>query len=134
MAAILAKNGRILLGKRKQASAQGGLWELPGGKMEFGETQRQCLERELYEELGITTLIGPLFAEILHDYDYGRISLSAYFVCWTAGEIKLKAHDEICWVEPGRLLDYDLVPADITFARELAYHQRRLGPWGGYGG
>jgi 8-oxo-dGTP diphosphatase len=59
-AAILRKEGKILIAKRQSGDAFEGKWEFPGGKIEEGETPEQCLRRELFEEFGIDASIGNL--------------------------------------------------------------------------
>ncbi|HNS15886.1 MAG TPA: NUDIX domain-containing protein, partial [Syntrophorhabdaceae bacterium] len=56
-AAIIEKDGRVLIAKRKRAYS-GYLWEFPGGKMEEGESLEECLKREIEEELGIEIEVG----------------------------------------------------------------------------
>ncbi len=58
VAAIIINKNRILIGKRKDEDTGGGKWEFPGGKIEIGEANSEALERELYEELGISAKIG----------------------------------------------------------------------------
>ena len=65
-AAIIEKNGRILIAQRKLGSSLGGRWEFPGGKLESEETPEQCLKRELKEELGIEIRETELTPHISH--------------------------------------------------------------------
>ena len=74
-AAILRKKGRILIARRASHVAHGGMWELPGGKIESGESPEQGLRREIYEELGVSVEVGGLAAEATHRYDEFRIHL-----------------------------------------------------------
>lgn len=67
-AALLFRDGKILIAQRNADSHLGGLWEFPGGKREPGETFEQCLVRELREELGVEVKTGRLFEEITHVY------------------------------------------------------------------
>ena len=67
-AALIFRDGKILITQRHAKSHLGGLWEFPGGKREPGETFEQCLVRELREELGIEVEVGGLFEEISHAY------------------------------------------------------------------
>ncbi len=60
-AAIIEKDGKVLIAKRAKKDALCGTWEFPGGKLEEGETLEECLKRELYEELGIHAEIGDYF-------------------------------------------------------------------------
>ena len=60
-AAVIEKDGKILIARRKRDDSQAGKWEFPGGKLEAGETPEACLKRELREELGIETEVGAFF-------------------------------------------------------------------------
>jgi mutator protein MutT len=79
-AAIIRKNGSVLLARRAPEEKLGGFWEFPGGKVENGETPEECLARELAEELGILARIGEKCAESLHQYDHGNFRIVAYLV------------------------------------------------------
>lgn len=60
-AAIFSTNGQLLLAKRgRKAKNERGTWEIPGGSVEFGETFKQALKREIKEELAIEIDIGEL--------------------------------------------------------------------------
>ncbi|MBW2433964.1 MAG: NUDIX domain-containing protein [Deltaproteobacteria bacterium] len=58
-AAILEKDGKILIARRKADDRQAGQWEFPGGTLESDETPRECLQREMREEFGIRVRMGP---------------------------------------------------------------------------
>ena len=60
-AAVIEKDGKILIAQRKKGWRFAGKWEFPGGKIEPNETPEECLRRELREELGIETEIGDFF-------------------------------------------------------------------------
>jgi len=118
-AALLVKDGMILIAKRKAGGQQGGKWEFPGGKMEEGESPEECLARELQEELNIKAKIGNFFAESVYEYSHGIISLLAYWAFWLEGEIELRAHTEYRWASPGELSSYDFALADLPFISKL---------------
>ncbi len=116
-AGILEKNGRFLLAKRKPEKKFGGKWEFPGGKLEFGETPEQCLERELNEELGIEVEVGNFIASSVFEANGKQLHLQAYQIISYSGEMNLVDHTEIQWVTPNELLKYELTPADIPIAK-----------------
>jgi 8-oxo-dGTP diphosphatase len=118
-AAIIEKDGKILIARRAPGQKQAGKWEFPGGKIEPGETAPVCLMRELKEELGIATEIGNKMGESIYHYEHGAIRLIAFKAVWLSGQIRLSVHDEYAWVKPDELLTYDLAPADIPIIREL---------------
>ena len=118
-AAIILRDGKILLAQRSPTDRNAGLWEFPGGKIESGETPEACLKRELEEEFGIIANIGHLFAQSDYCYNHIFIRLLAYIVtCWE-GDFQLLNHAAIAWVLPDELLQYPLSPADIPIAQKL---------------
>ena len=118
-AAILIKDDQVLIARRKPGLRHAGKWEFPGGKVEPGESPRTCLKRELKEEFNIRVKVGGAFADTIHRYRRGPVHLMAYWVDWIAGDMRSTDHDRIAWVSPGYLGDYDLLPADIPFAKKL---------------
>ena len=124
-AAVMRRDGGILLTRRGAGEKLAGFWEFPGGKVEDGETIEECLTRELLEELGIVTAVGGFVGESLYDYEHGHIRLVAYEVEHIDGDFELTVHDAMSWVAPGQLLDYKLAPADVEIARRLADGKRR---------
>jgi 8-oxo-dGTP diphosphatase len=118
-AAILAKNGRILIARRPASSRLANKWEFPGGKIEAGETPEACLARELKEELDIEVSIGAFLGESVYHYRHGSIRLLAYQTYWDTGEIDPKDHDEIRWVAVAELDCYEFAPADVPFVQRL---------------
>lgn len=118
-AAILEKNGRILAARRKTGKHMAGFWEFPGGKIEKDETPRQCLQRELKEELGIDCSIGDYFDQSTHAYDDKTVQLLCYFVSQVAGEIVFRDHDKIVWLRPSELESVKWAPADIPLVLKL---------------
>ena len=124
-AGVILRSGMVLLARRAPGKRHAGQWEFPGGRVEPGETPAQALARELKEELGIDAVVGAEAARTRHAYDFGDIELIALLVPRFTGEPSLKDHDKLAWVEARKLLDYDLVPADVPIARVVASHKRR---------
>src|SRR6056297_2939956 len=113
--ALIDVDGRILLAQRPEGKSMAGLWEFPGGKVETGESPEAALIRELDEELGIDTwesCLAPLtFAS--HAYSTFHL-LMPLFACrkWN-GQPKGKENQTLTWVNPLKLRDYPMPPADI---------------------
>ena len=122
---MILKSGMILLARRAPGRKHEGKWEFPGGRVEDGETPAAALARELKEELGIEAQVGAEAARTRHAYDFGEIELIAHLVPRFSGEITLKDHDKIAWVEARKLLEYDLAPADVPITEAVAAHRRR---------
>jgi 8-oxo-dGTP diphosphatase len=122
-AAIIEKNGKILIAQRKLGSSLGGKWEFPGGKIESEETPEQCLRRELKEELGIEAIIGPFFCTSTLEYKHMSIELLVYKATHVSGEIVVYDHESIKWVSKDELINYDFVDADRPVVDKLMHSQ-----------
>jgi 8-oxo-dGTP diphosphatase len=118
-AAIIERDGKFLIARRRRGDTLGGLWEFPGGKIEPGETPEACLKRELKEELNIETEIGSLFASTVFIYYLVPVELLAYRVKYISGDFKMSEHDEMAWVTAKELDNYGLVSADRPIAKAL---------------
>jgi 8-oxo-dGTP diphosphatase len=125
-AAVIEKDGYILIAKRKQGKRHTGNWEFPGGTLEEGETHEQCLRRELQEELAITVEIGDLIC--ISEYSYTpdwTIRLLAYRTTVISGNFSLNDHEEIRWVKPTDLANYDFPEADRPIVEKLVKEDRQ---------
>jgi len=122
-AAIIEKDGSILIAQRKIGSNLGGRWEFAGGKLESNETPEQCLQRELREELGIETEIGALFYSSRFEYKHMSIELLVYRVVHISGEFVVRDHESIKWVSKDELINYDFVDADRPVVDKLTRSQ-----------
>jgi 8-oxo-dGTP diphosphatase len=118
-AALIEEGGRILLARRKPGKHMGGRWELPGGKIEPGESPEQSLARELAEELAIEVRVGEFLCGASFDGDAVRLELLVYRVERLAGEPQLLEHEEIRWVAPQDVKGYDLADSDRSAVERL---------------
>ncbi len=118
-AAIIEKDGKVLIARRKAGEALEHKWEFPGGKLELGETPEECLRRELFEEFGIESEIKDYICTVRYEYEHASIELQAYRVIHRAGEFVLNSHDRILWVEPEELPSFDLAEADKIIVKRL---------------
>lgn len=118
-AAVIEKDGKILIAKRRKGDLHGGRWEFPGGKLNFGETPEECLKRELREELGIEAEIGDFICASGFKYMLVPLELLVYKARHISGEFRALDHDELKWVEPSELDRYDFVKADVTVVKKL---------------
>jgi len=108
-----------LIARRPATDRLANKWEFPGGKVEEGESPEACLARELNEELGIEVRIGSFLGESCYHYEHISIRLLAYRVCWIAGDLHPRVHDEIRWVSLDQLDHHEFAPADIPFVEKL---------------
>jgi 8-oxo-dGTP diphosphatase len=121
VAAILERDGKILIGQRKAEQSHPLKWEFPGGKVEAGETPEQALARELEEELGIAGAAGPEITRYQYTYP-GKNPIQLYFFRITGfqGEPVNRIFHALRW-EPRHLLaGFDFVEGDIDFIRGLS--------------
>lgn len=118
--AVIKRDNKFLIAKRKLGGSASGKWEFPGGKIEKGETPEECLTRELSEEFGIVAHIDSFFMASCFDYEEKKIRLLLYFATHVSGKFELHVHDEIRWVSKDELPNYDFANADIPVAVRLA--------------
>jgi 8-oxo-dGTP diphosphatase len=118
-AALIARDEKVLIAKRKKGSHLEFKWEFPGGKVERGETPKKCLERELWEEFGINTKTGKFIVSSVFDYKNIKINLMAYHSKYISGEFILHAHEEIKWVLPRQMKNFDFAEADLPIIDKL---------------
>lgn len=121
VAAVIERDGRILIGQRRRKGRHAFKWEFPGGKVEPGETPEEALRRELREELEIEAEIGDAIRLIRHQYP-GRSPIEIIFftVRQFTGDPQNLAFEQIEWTPRNSLPGYDFVEADIEFVRQLA--------------
>jgi mutator protein MutT len=118
-AALVFREGKLLITRRLAEAHLGGLWEFPGGKKELAESYEECLTRELREELGIEVEIGGLFETITHVYP-GKAVLLKFFKCrWRAREPEPLACEALAWVGPRELGQYVFPAADAKLLDRL---------------
>ena len=119
VAGIIINQNKILIGKRKDKDIGGGKWEFPGGKIEIGETNSEALERELYEELGISVKIGKELMNYEHVFKTTIYNITFMEIIDYEGEICNNAHSEIKWVKFSNLPEYDFISGDDRFIQSL---------------
>jgi 8-oxo-dGTP diphosphatase len=121
IAALLVRDGKILIAKRNAHDRLANMWEFPGGKVEPGESPEVCLKREIREELQIDITVGDLFGEIFHNNEHGSIRLIAYWATCDGFGITPVVHDAYAWVALDELDNYEFVPADMYFVKRLKH-------------
>lgn len=105
------RDGRVLAARRGPGRSRAGAWELPGGKVEPGETDAAALARELWEELRVRVTVGPLLGVGRSAEQDRVIELAAYEVT-SDDEPTALEHDALAWVGPDGL-DLAWAPADV---------------------
>ena len=118
-AALIFRDGKLLIAQRHADSHLGGLWEFPGGKREAGETFEQCLVREIREELGVEIFVGELFEAIRHDYPEKSVHLK-FFICKIfSGEPQPLDCAAVKWVGQNELAQFEFPAADAQLLEKL---------------
>jgi 8-oxo-dGTP diphosphatase len=119
--ALVDADGRVLLARRPEGKTMAGLWEFPGGKVESGERPEETLIRELKEELAITVseaCLAPLtFAS--HSYPDFHLLMPLYVCRRWEGTVTALEAQQLAWVKPNRLRDYEMPPADVPLIAHL---------------
>lgn len=118
--------GQLLIAQRPLEGLLGGLWEFPGGKQEAGETLRECLRRELQEELAIDVEVGDLFTVVQHGFTHFKITLHAFSCRYVSGDPQRIGVRDWAWVRPNELSRYSFGKADREVIRALEERGRML--------
>jgi 8-oxo-dGTP diphosphatase len=121
VAAVIERDGRILICQRRFDHAHPLKWEFPGGKVEPGELPADALRRELAEELAIEARIGSEITRYEYAYPGKKaILLIFYRVTEYSGDLRNQVFQQILWDEAGNLPEYDFLEGDVDFVRTLA--------------
>lgn len=124
-AAIIEKDGQILITQRRQGGYWGGFWEFPGGKQRADESLEKCLQREIREELGVEISIQGLYRRIDYAYPDRFVQLHFYSCRLTAGELQKIEVEDFRWVSHAQLTEFTFVPADVELIAELAREKKK---------
>ena len=111
--AIIEHNGKILAAQRGKHTSNAGKWEFPGGKTEAGETPRECIHREILEELSVSVSIVASLPLVTHEYPDKTICLHPFVCHYKGEEITAGEHQNIVWLKPEELSQLNWSEADI---------------------
>ena len=119
VAALIWKNNKFMICQRPAYKARGLLWEFVGGKVEPGETKEQALIRECREELAVTLSVGDAFMDVTHEYPDLTVHLTLFNATIAAGEPQKLEHNDIQWITPSEISNYEFCPADVEILRKI---------------
>ena len=119
VAALIWRENRFMICQRPAHKARGLLWEFVGGKVEPGETKEQALIRECREELGVSLKVGTVFCEVTHAYPDLTVHLTLLHASIGTEEPQKLEHNDIRWITPSEIPQYDFCPADREILEKL---------------
>ena len=113
VAAIIERDGRVLICRRPRGKVFAGKWEFPGGKMRPSETPQRALERELREELGVAARAGDVIQTVRYPYAEMSAPVRVWFLRATLeGWPRNLAFERVVWARREELPRYDFLSAD----------------------
>lgn len=119
VAALIRRDGKVLLTQRWPGKHLALTWEFPGGKVEAGEADEEALQRELKEELGIDAKVGACCFETRHGYGNREVHLLIYRCEIMGGAPKAIDVKAVEWAEEKDLLSRSFPPADLLLVQEI---------------
>lgn len=119
VAALIWQGEKFMICQRPAHKARGLLWEFVGGKVEPGETGEQALVRECHEELAVTLSVGDVFMDVVHEYPDLTMHLTLYHASIAEGVPQKLEHNDIRWITPREIPNYDFCPADVEILTRI---------------
>ncbi len=127
-AALIWRDGELLIARRLEKGLLGGLWEFPGGKQEGDEALERTVVREVAEELGIVVEAGRHYMSVNHAYTHFSITLHAFHCFYRSGEPACLGCSDWRWILPARLGEYAFPRANVKIIEKLLQEGAE---WGG---
>lgn len=125
VAALVWRDGRLLVTQRPAGAHLAGTWEFPGGKIEPGESAEAALAREVREEIALEIEVGALRHELVHAYPEKTVRLRFFDCRWASGEARHVGVADHRWIARRELRTLEFPPADQRLLAEL---EERFGP------
>ena len=119
VAALIRQGEQFMICQRPAYKARGLLWEFVGGKVEPGETKEQALIRECREERAVTLSVGDVFMDVVHEYPDLMVHLTLFNAIIAEGEPVKLEHNDIRWITPSEIPNYDFCPADVEILKRI---------------
>jgi mutator protein MutT len=118
--ALVFRDDRLLVTRRRLDTHLGGFWEFPGGKLEPGESLEACAEREVLEETGVVCHARGRRRPISHEYPERHVEIHPVECDWLRGEPVAREVSEAVWVPRSRLGELEFPPANAGLLKELS--------------
>lgn len=116
---IIEKNGKFLIVQRGENTSHALKWEFPGGKVDPGETEAECMARELKEELAVDVVVNEQLSHIEREEADIIIELIPFRCSIVNGEITLLEHLQLAWIDVNQPIEYDLCIGDYGIVDQL---------------
>lgn len=123
VAALIWDGDKFMICQRPANKARALLWEFVGGKVEQGETKEQALIRECKEELNVLLSVGDVFTDVIHEYPDLTVHLTLFNATIFEGEPQKLEHNDIKWIAPSEIPNYDFCPADEEILKKIIEHK-----------
>ena len=117
--AIIYLNNKILVTQRSEMMKLPLKWEFPGGKLEDGESEIDCVKREIKEEINIDIEVLAKLSNSIFDYGVFKINLIPFIANYVSGEIILSEHKDYKLLDKTELLNLDWAEADLPIVKEF---------------
>ena len=118
-AALIWDGDKFMICQRPAHKSNALLWEFVGGKLEKGETKEEALIRECIEELDVKIEVGDEFFDVVHQYPDILVHLTLFNATISEGTPKLLEHNDIKWITPEEIPDYNFCPADDEILEKI---------------
>ena len=119
VAALVWDGDKFMICQRPAHKARALLWEFVGGKVEKGESKADALVRECKEELDIIVEPQDIYMELVHEYPDITVRLTLFNSVIKEGVPKLLEHNDIRWITPSEIGQFDFCPADEEILRKI---------------
>jgi 8-oxo-dGTP diphosphatase len=120
--AIISFGDKILAVQRSETMKLPLKWEFAGGKIESGESEIDCIKREIFEELNISIEVKERLTPVIHVYPDFKIKLIPFTAEYVSGELKLKEHCNYILANKEELFNLDWAEADVPIVEELLFN------------
>ena len=124
VAALIRKDNGFMIFQRPETKTRAYQWEFVGGKVEPGESYEEALIRECREELNVGIEVGDIFMNLVHEYPDLTVHLTLFNARIAEGVPRKLEHNDIRWITPAEIPQYDFCPADVEILNKLMEMKR----------